>query len=267
VGQNVVLEIRYAGSPTGGFAPLVAELLRLPVDILVTGSIAMTQAAKEATSTTPIVFMGAGNPVEVGLVASLARPGGNVTGIANFGADIYWDQIELLRQVVPGLTRVASMYNPNNPGVATGTKVTQAVTPPAGVHVQRLEVRDPTELESTFAAMVREGAEAVRVGMDGMLFQHCQQIVDLAAQHRLPAVYGFRTCVEAGGLMSYASYEPDRLHRAGVLVGKILKGAKPADLPVEQPMKFELVINLKTAKALGITMPPGLLLLADEVIQ
>jgi putative ABC transport system substrate-binding protein len=266
-GQNVVLEIRYAGFSMERIAPRVAELLRLPVDILVTVSTAATLAAKEATSTTPIVFTSVGHPVELGLVASLARPGGNVTGIAAFAAEIFWVQIELLRQVVPGLTRVAAFANPNNPGYAAAGKVVQAGTPPVGVHFQLLEVRDPTELESTFAAMVREGAEAVRVGMDGMLFQHCRQIVALAAQHRLPAVYGFRACVEAGGLMSYAPHEPARFHRAGVLVGKILQGAKPADLPVEQPIKFELVINLKTAQALGITMPPSLLLLADEVIQ
>jgi len=210
---------------------------------------------------------GPGDPVEAGLVASLARPGGNITGLAIISHELVGKELELLREVVPKVSRVAVLWNPTNPGNTPQLRAAEASARTLGVRLQPLEVRDPGEIDPAFTTMTRERVGALLVLLDSMLLAQRERIADLAAKNRLPAVYGLRLHVEAGGLMAYAANQLDVSRRVASYVDRILKGAKPTDLPVEQPTKFELVINLKTAKALGLTIPRTLLLRADEVIQ
>ena len=266
-GQNIAIEFRSAEGKYDQLPSLAAELVRLKVDVIVTFSPPAIQAAKQATGTIPIVMAGIIDPVAAGFVASLARPGGNITGLALMAPEMVAKQLELLKELVPKVSRVAVLGNPANTGTAPQLRHAQDAARALGVRLQPLEARGPSEIDSAFAEMSRERAGAVIVLVDAMLAEHRARIADLAAKHRLPAVFGLPDLAEAGGLMAYGASVSDRYRRVATLVDKILKGAKPADLPVEQPTKFELVINLKTAKALGLTIPQTLLLRADHVIQ
>jgi putative ABC transport system substrate-binding protein len=266
-GQNLVLEYRYAEGHYERLPALAAELVRLPVDVLLAVSTPAALAAKHATTTIPIVMMGVGDPVGSGLVANLARPGGNVTGVSALAPDLVGKQLEFLKDVLPTLSRVAFLSNPANPAQALQRREADVAAQRLGVQLHLMEVRSPDAFEDAFAAMTRAHVGALLVLGDALLFEHRHRLAELAAMHHLPTLYNIRPFVAAGGLMAYGPNTPDLRRRAAVLVDKILKGAKPADLPVEQPTKFELVINLKTAQALGISIPPTVLFQADEVIR
>ncbi len=267
-GQNIVIEYRWAEGRVERFPSLAAELVSLKLDLIVAGSTSGARAAKQATSTIPIVMVYVTDPVGGGLVASLARPGGNVTGLTfQVGPEIVGKQLELLKEAVPKVSRVAVLLNPDSRSSPIFLKETQAAARVLAVKLQLLEVRSPNELEGAFTAMTRERADALLVLPGPFTFAHARRIADLAAKSRLPAAYPFRESAEAGGLMAYAANAPDMMRRAATYVDKILKGAKPADLPVEQPTKFEFIINLKAAKALGLPIPQSVLIRADEVIQ
>ncbi len=265
--QNIAIEYRWAEGQIDRFPMLAAELVRMKVDVIVVPSTPAALAAKRATATIPIVMTSGGDPVGSGLVASLARPGGNVTGLSNLAEDLVAKLLELLKAAVPDASRIAILVNPHNRVHSTFTKEADAAARVLNVQLVPLEARAPGEFESAFAAMARERAAATIVLPDPMFVTHRERIVRLSAQGRLPAVYAFREFVDSGGLMSYGANIADNARRSAAYVDKILKGAKPADLPVEQPSKFELVINLKTAKALGLTIPQSVLIRADEVIQ
>jgi putative tryptophan/tyrosine transport system substrate-binding protein len=267
-GQNLVIEYRYAEGHLDRLPALAAELVRLQVDVIVAVASAATRAAQHATRTIPIVMAGGSDPVGAGLVASLARPGGNITGFSNLTVELPEKRLELLKEAVPQGGRVAVLANPANPNYASTmhdlTKAAQVL----GLHLYIVELRRPDELDAAFAAVTRAGADALLVVGEPLLVDSLRgRTVDLAAKHRLPAMYSWRELVMAGGLMSYGPSLPDMHRRVATYVDKILKGTKPADLPVEQPTKFELVINLKTAQALGLTIPTTLLFQADEVIR
>ena len=266
-GHHLALELRYAEGQYDRLPGLAAELVRLKVDIILTYGPPAIQAAKQATGTVPIVMMGLIDPVASGFVASLARPGGNITGLSLMAPELVTKQLEILKEVVPTVTRVALLGNPVNAGNAPQLQYAQDTARTLGMRLQPLEVRGPHDLDRAFAAMTTERAEAVIVLVDAMLLNYRTRIVDLAATYRLPAVYGLSEYAAAGGLITYGASSLDRYRRAATYVDKILKGAKPADLPVEQPVTFELVINLKTAEALGLTIPPILLFQATEVIR
>ena len=229
---------------------------------------AAIRAAKHATTTIPIVMAASGDPVGAGLVASLARPGGNITGLSFQSDELSGKWLELLKEAVPQLVRVAVLWQPDAAGRSTFPfQETQRAARALGLQVQSLAVQSPDEFDQSFAAMTREHADALVVISNALLFSHRSRLAELAVQHRLPAIFHLREYVEAGGLMSYGTDSNERYRRVATYVEKILKGAKPADLPVEQPTTFELVINLKTAKTLGLTIPPTLLFRADKVIQ
>jgi putative ABC transport system substrate-binding protein len=267
-GQNIVLEYRYAEGRDDRLPALAAELVRQNPDAIVATSTASTVALSKATKTIPIVFMGAGDPVSLGLVASLGRPGGNVTGLSfSVGMETFGKGLELLREALPGIRRVAVLSNPANPGQPLAIKNVTKTAQSLGLEIQLLEARGPGDFDGAFTAMAKQRAPALLVVADAVFLRHSARIADLAAKHRLPAMHGFREVAAAGGLMAYGASMPASSRRAAVFVDKILKGAKPGDLPVEQPTKFELVINLKTAKTLGLTIPPSLLARADEVLN
>ena len=266
-GQNIVIEYRWALGRYEQLPALATELARLKVDVIFANGASPSLAARRATETIPIVFATSGDPVEVGLVPSLARPGGNLTGLGGSEAEVIQKRLELLTEVVPGVTRVAVLWNPAGPVGPPAVKKIEVAAQALRVQLQPVGVRDPTELDSAFSAMTRGRAGALMVIQDAMFFVHQTRLLALVAKSRLPASYGRIQDVEAGGLMSYAPSYPDMFRRAASYVDKILKGAKPADLPVEQPTRFELVINLKTAKALGLTIPQSVLMRADQVIQ
>jgi len=268
-GQNVVIEYRYAEGRTDRLPGLAEELVRLKVDIIAASPTPAALAAKNATGTIPIVGMGLTEPVAVGLVASLARPGGNVTGIAySFSADIIGKQLELLKDVVPKVQRVAALTNPTgSPTYALTLSSTKAAARSLGLQLQVHEAREPIAFDGAFAAMTKERARAVLIFGDPMFFVHRVQLADLSLKNRLPSMSTQWQWAEAGGLIAYGPSLPDIWRRAATYVDKILKGAKPADLPLEQPTKFELVVNLKTAKVLGLNMPKSVLARADEVIE
>ncbi len=267
-GQNITLELRWGEGKLERLPDLAAELVRLKMGVIVAASTPAALAAAGATTTIPIVFVLVADPVAAGLVASLARPGGNLTGPSWFGGLATVGKfLQLLTESVPKLSRVAVLSDPAYPLHATYVRGMEVAARALGVKLQILEVREPNELESAFAAMARDRAGGLVVLPTLLIAVHAKRIIDLAAKHRLPAIYPFSSNVEDGGLMSYGTSVLDQYRRAAIYVHKILKGAKPADLPVEQPTKFELVINLKTAKALGLTIPPSLLLQADEVIH
>jgi putative ABC transport system substrate-binding protein len=265
-GRNLVIEYRDAEGKRERLPALAAELVALRVDVIWAGNTIGALAAKQATSTLPIVFL-AGDPVGNGLVTSLARPGGNVTGLASTdNPDIVGKRLEQLKRAVPGVNRVAVLWQPGgtNKDLVQGTEVAARAL---GMSLQVVEARGPENFDIAFSDMTRARADALTVLPSTMFIAERQRLVGLAAKNRLPAVYQSREFVDAGGLMAYGPNFADIYRRAATYVDKILKGAKPADLPVEQPTKFELVINLKTARALGLTMPPSLLGRADEVIQ
>jgi putative ABC transport system substrate-binding protein len=273
-GRNLVIEYRDAeGKGRERLPALAAELVALKVDVLVTegGNTAAPLAAKQATSTLPIVFASAADPVGSGLVTSLARPGGNITGLSGLSAELVGKRLELLTQAVPGVGQVAVHWLPGALGERTEKEMLTGAEVAArglGVRLQFVEAtRDPADFDRAFSDMTRARAGAVTLLPSNLFYREHRRLVDLAARHRLPTVYPSREFVDAGGLMSYGASLTDSCRRAATYVDKILKGAKPGDLPVEQPTKFELVINLKTAKALGLTIPPAVLARADEVIQ
>src|SRR5712691_3840191 len=266
-GRNITMEYRFAEGQDDRLPALVAELIRLQVDIIVTDGEAAIRAAQHATTTIPIVMAVSGDPVGIGYVASLARPGGNITGLSFMQPEVSGKRLELLQEAVPTLSHVAVLWNPDVPVSTLGFKETQTAAHALGLPLQSLEVRGPDEFDQAFAAMTSEHADALVVLSNPLFFEHRRQLAELAVKHRLPAIFLFREYVEAGGLMAYGANRNDMWRRAASYMDRILKGTKPADLPVEQPVKFALVINLKTAKALGVTIPPTLLFQADEVIQ
>ena len=266
-GQNIAIESRWAEGKEDQYATLAADLVRLKVDVIVTVGGAATKAAQQATRAIPVVMSLVNDPLGSGLVSSLARPGGNVTGISLMAPDLVGKQLGVLKEMVPKVSRVALLRNPANPANAPLSREAEAAARALGVRLQTLEARNPQEIESAFAAMTRERAGALVVLTDSIFTNQRRQIAELAAERRLPAVYGNTEHAEAGGLVAYGANFLDLERRAATYVDKILKGAKPADLPVEQSTKFELVINLKTAKTLGLSIPASLLSRADEVIQ
>jgi putative ABC transport system substrate-binding protein len=269
-GQNIAIEYRYAEGKRDRLPELAAELVRLKVDIILAASgDALIQAAKNATKTIPIVMMGGGiDPVEAGLVESLARPGGNVTGFTLISRELGGKRLELLKEVVPKVARVAVLYESAIPGSVLEVKEFLPMAARAlGLTIRSWEVRDADGFEKVFAALNKERPDGLYVLQGPLMFTNQKRIVDLAAKSRLPSVYYRREAVEAGGLMSYGADLADSYRRVAYYVDRILKGAKPADLPVERPMKFELVINLKTAKQIGLTIPQWTLMKADKVIQ
>lgn len=266
-GENIAFEYRFAEGQLDRLPALASELVGLKVDVILAGSIPGVLAAKNATGTIPIVMVTTGDPVTSGLVASFARPGGNVTGVTALIESLSAKRLELLKEAVPGVARVGVLSTPAYP---IGARLHQEVEEAAralGVQLRILEIRDPSEFEGAFATIGREGAGALMIGPDPMFNTHRRRLVELAARRHLPAMYGLREFVEVGGLMFYGASLPHMYVHAATFVDKILKGTKPADLPVEQPTKFELVVNLQTAKALGLTISPTLLLRSDEVIK
>ena len=269
-GRNVVIEYRDAQGKLDPLPALAAELVALKVDVIVASSTAAALAARRATTIVPIVFATVPDPVATGLVASLARPGGNVTGLSNLNADLVGKCLEYFTQAVPAARRIAILWQPGAFGEHTEKEMLKAAEVAArvlGIELQFVEARGPADIDKAFSEITGARADAVAVLVSGMLLGERQRLVDLAARNRLPVIYTFRELVDAGGLMSYGTSLADLFRRAASYVDKILKGAKPADLPVEQPIKLELVINLKTAQVLGLTVPPTLLARADQVIE
>ena len=266
-GKNVVFERRYAENRVERLPELAAELVRLNVDVIVATGTLGPLAARRATSTIPIAMTAAGDPLGSGLVATLARPGGNVTGMSLMAPDLGGKRLELLKELLPGLARVAVLWNAANPYPAIVFKETQGAARSLGIEVQSLEVRGPDDFDGAFEAARKQRPDAMITVEDPLTFTYRKRIADFVTGQQLPSLSGLREFVVAGGLMSYGANSADLLRRAARYVDKILKGAKPADLPVQQPTKFEFVINLKTAKAIGITVPPNILTVADEVIE
>jgi putative ABC transport system substrate-binding protein len=269
-GQNIVIEYRSAGWKFERIPDLASELVRLKVDVIAVGSTEVARAVRQVTTTVPIVASAMGDPVEDGLVASLARPGGNVTGFTYLGAELVVKRLELLKAMLPTVSRIAALGQRDAFGDHRMKELlseAELVARTIGVQLQLVEVRSPGELGGIFSAIARERIDALVVLPSSALFLAQKRIIELAATHRLPAIHFARDFVAIGGLMSYGPSFADLFRRSAIYVDKILKGAKPGDLPIEQPTKFELVINLKTAKALGLTIPQSLLLRADEVIQ
>ena len=266
-GKNLVVEWRFADGKFERLPGLAAELVQLKVDVIVAVASPAIGAAQKATTTIPIVMATTGDPVGSGFVKSLARPGGNITGLSNMGGDIGPKLFDLLHSVVPKLSRVAVLVTPTSTTYRAILESIQAAAQKAGVKTLVAEASSPQDIENAFSMMVREKADAVIVGASTFFSQQRRQIGELATKYRIPSMFGNRVNVEAGGLMSYGYKVTDNYQRSATYVDKILKGAKPGDLPVEQPVALELVVNLKTAKALGLTIPQTILLRADEVIQ
>ena len=266
-GQNITLEARWADGRSERFPELIGELIRLKPRVILTISLPAARAAKSATTTVPIVFIG-GDPVGSGLIPSLARPGGNLTGLSlSLGEEFSGKWLELLKEAVPKISRVAVLWNPANPANVAYFTVLSGAAKKLAVQLQSEEVRDPGGIDGAFASMSAGRVEALIVVLDPLTVTHRGRIAELAAKNRLPSMSGFREFADAGGLMTYGANIADLCRRAAAYVDKILKGAKPADLPVEQPTKFEFVINMKTAKALGLTIPQSIRVRADEIIQ
>ena len=266
-GQNVVVEVRFGEGRAERISEIAAELVRLKVDVIVTSTDVGIAAVKQQTQTIPIVMVNSTDPVGTGFVASLARPGGNVTGLTLISPELSAKRLELLKEVVPGLSRVAIMWNPDARGAVLDYKETESAARSLRLQLQAVEVSHADDFDRAFSALTTGRAEALIVVGSAFAFTNQGRIASLALKHRLPTMYGSRDHVDAGGLIAYGPNLADAWRRAATYVDKILKGAKPGELPVEQPTKFELVINLKTAKALGLTIPPSLLRRADEVIQ
>ena len=266
-GQNIAVEYRFARGQVGRLPELAAELVRLNPDVIVAPYTPPALAAKQATSTIPIVFAVVADAIGAGLIVNLARPGGNITGLTSSGADLGGKRLELVKQVIPKVSRVAVLYNPADRSNVLVFEQLQQSAPNLRLILQPLAVREPSEFEAAFSAMTRERANAMVVAAGVLTEEHKELLVSHAAKRRMPSMWSHRHFVDAGGLMSYAVNFSDQIRQSAVYVDKILKGARPGDLPVEQPTTFELVINLKTAKALGLTIPPALLQRADQVIE
>jgi putative ABC transport system substrate-binding protein len=266
-GQSILVEERWAEGSFDRLPSLAADLIHRKVDIILAVSTPAAQAAKQATRTIPIVITNVSDPVDSGLVPNLARPGGNITGLSLMHPELSAKRLALLKEISPKISRVAVLWSPSTPAYRTLLRETETAARPLGLHLNTLEVRGPTGVETAFATIARERVSALLVLPDATFRNQHRQIIDLAAKSRVPAMYWSRELVEAGGLMAYGDNISDMQRRAAVFIDKILKGAKPADLPIEQPAKLELVINLKTAKALGLTIPPSLLARADQVLE
>jgi putative tryptophan/tyrosine transport system substrate-binding protein len=266
-GKNIAIEYRYADNKFDRLPALADELVSLKVDVLLTPSTIEALAAKNATRAIPIVFLSAADPVASGLVDSLARPGGNITGLTNIAAVLAGKQLELLKETVPKLSRVAVLWDPKAPGSAQQWKESQLPARELGLQLHSMEVSGANDFESAFTEATRARSAALAVTQSPPFLSNQKQIADLATKNRLPAIYNRGDWVENGGLMSYGPHRAEPYRRAAYYVDRILKGAKPADLPVEQPTKFELMINLKTAKALGLTIPPIVMMRAERVIK
>lgn len=266
-GQNLAVESRGADGHVDRLPELAIDLIRAGVDVIFTNGYPATVAAKNATKAIPLVFSTHVDPVGTGLVVSLARPGGNVTGFTLMAPELAGKRLELLREAIPGVSRLAILVNTANPGFQPTLRQTESAASSLGVKLHLLEANAPAEFERAFASMVEQGATALHVQLDPMFLAQRGRLVELAARHRLPALYDLREFVETGGLISYGPRLSEELRRTAAHVDKILKGVKPSDLPVEQPTKYELVFNMKTAKALGLTIPPSVLAGADEIIQ
>jgi putative ABC transport system substrate-binding protein len=267
-GRNLVVEWRFAEGKFDRLPDLAAELVRLKVHVLVAGATPSALAAQNATRTIPIVMTNTAEPIELGLITSFARPGGNITGLAfSVSLEIFGKALELLKETVPRIQRVGVLWNGNNPAQASAVRHVKAAAQSLGLQLQLQQVRGPEDFDGAFATMATDRAEAVLIVAESLFILHRARLAHLAARNRLPAMHGLRENVEAGGLMSYGPNIADSWRRAALFVDKILKGAKPADLPVEQPTKFELVINMKTAKALGLSIPPAVLARADEIVE
>ena len=267
-GKNILVEYRYAEGKLDRIPSLVAELVQLKVDVLVCPAFTSIRAAKQATKTIPIVMLINVDPVATGIVDSLARPGGNITGLARFMTELSGKRLELLKEMVPGISRVGVLWDADDPGAAIGFKEYEAAARALKIQLLSLEIRGPNpDLEGAFQAAAKGRASALITVRSPLLLRYPKRIADLAIKNRLPSMYEGSDFVEAGGLVSYASSDAENFRRAATYVDKILKGAKPADLPVEQPTKFELVINLKAAKQIGLTIPQWVLMRADKVIK
>ena len=266
-GKNIIIEYRFADGRLDQVPQNAAELVRLRVDVIVTAGPTDTRAAKEATATIPIVMAFDSDPVGNGFVASLARPGGNITGLSTLAPEISGKQLELLKEIVPRLSLVAVLGTSTEPGNAQALREVEVAAGAFGVHLQHLDVRDSKDIETAFRAASKGRADAILMLNSPVLNPHRTQVVNLAVKSRLPVIYGQPEFVEAGGLMTYSVSFTDLFRRAATYVDKILKGTKPADLPVEQPKKFEFIINLKAAKQIGLTIPPNVLARADRVIK
>ena len=266
-GQNLEIVYRSSDGHDERFPGLASELVRLKVDLILTRGTPAALAAKSATRTIPVVMAASGDPVASGLVASLGRPGGTVTGLSSALTEVYAKRVELLRELLPKLARVAAIFNMGNPVTPPQWQVVEASARSLDIEAQLLDVRRPEDLPGAFAAAAKQRAQALVVGLDGVTQGNLRTIAELAAKQRLPSIYGAKEYVDVGGLITYGASDHDMYHRAAAFVDKILKGAKPADLPVEQPTKFELMINLKAAKALGLDVPLSLQQRADEVIE
>jgi putative ABC transport system substrate-binding protein len=266
-GRNIILEYRWAENREDQYPALVAELIRLKVDIIFTSSTPAVLVAKQATKTIPIIFPVSSDPVSVGIVDSFARPGGNATGLSSMASDLWPKRMELLKEAFPKVSRLAMIWNSSNPGMKLRAKETVASAGPLGVRVQDRGVRDLDGLESVFATLIKDRPDAILTMVDPFTRFHLKRILEFAAKNHLPAMYEDRSFVEAGGLISYGPSNAELYRRSATYVDKILKGANPADLPVEQPTRFELFVNLKTAKELGLTIPQSILYQADKVIK
>jgi putative ABC transport system substrate-binding protein len=266
-GQSITLEVRWAEGRSERLPELVAELVRLKVDVLVVASTPGALAAKNATRMIPIVFLGVGDPVGSGLVASLARPGGNLTGLSLLNPQLSGKRLELLKESVPSISRVAALTNPGNPIHAVYWKETHTAAQTLGVQLQPIKVRAPEDFDEAFRAAAHGRADALLAFDDPLTVAYRARLVVLAAKYRLPTMYGFREFPDAGGLLSYGPNLLDQFRRTATYVDRILKGARPADLPVEQPTKFELVVNRRTAQTLGLAIPPSVLARADQVLE
>lgn len=266
-GRNIIIQYRWAEGKAERMRELAEELVRLNVDVIIVPSSIYTEAAKRATSTIPIVFMGHADPLGTGHVTSLSRPGGNITGLSVMMTETSVKSLELLKQAVPGLARVAVIFDPATPSHKPALKAVETAGPLLGLQVQSVPVPSATEFGRAFLAIVRERADAVLVLTTPLFITGAQQLAELALTHKLPSVFGPKHYVEVGGLMSYWPNRADAWRRGAIYVDKILKGAKPADLPVQQATKFELVVNLKTATAIGVAIPQSFLQRADEVVE
>ena len=266
-GHNIVIERRYAEGRAERFQGFAAEMVRLKVDIIVVVTTPAALAARNATTTIPIVHPAAIDPVGTGLVRSLAHPGGNITGLAVLNAELSAKRLEVLKEVVPGLSRGAVLWNAANPANRLAWKETEDAARVLGVTLQSQEVREPKDFEGAFAMMAQQRPDVLLVLQDALTLRHRKQIIDFALRERLPSMFVGKEWVQEGGLMAYGDSLPDRYRRAASIVDRILHGAKPADLPVEQPTKFELFVNLKTAKAIGLAIPETFLARADEVFE
>jgi putative ABC transport system substrate-binding protein len=266
-GRNVIIEFRWADGKYDQFPALVAELLAAKVDVIITAGTPATLAIKKATSTVPLVFIAVGDPVGTGVVPNLGRPGGNITGLSSIAPDLEGKRLELLREVVPKLSHVAFFLNPANAFHTASMRQARVAAQSLGIKLQPMEVNKSEQLDGAFASIVKEKPDALLILADRVFLHNRKRMMEFAIQERLPSVYAYRELVEAGGLISYGPSYEDMHRRAAVYVDKILKGTKPADLPIEQPTKFTLLINLKTAKTLGLTVPPTLVARADELIE